>query len=99
MILVTAVIAGFLITYLRARLTGRPMRPIQLRWSGLVFVAVLPQVLLFQVPAIGRQVPDSLVPIILVASQALLLVFAAVNFIHPGAWFLWAGLASNYVAI
>jgi hypothetical protein len=65
----------------------------------LVFLAVIPQVFLFQVPAIGRHIPDALVSAILVGSQALLVGFAIVNFTQPGFWALGIGLAANFIAI
>ena len=99
MILLTAVFAGLLITLLRAKLTGRQLRLIQLKHSWLVFAAVLPQVIVFQISTVGRQVPDTLASMILVGSQALLLVFAAANITRPGIWVFGIGLVANFLAI
>ena len=99
MILLTAVFAGLLITLLRAKLTDRQLRPIQLKHSWLVFAAVLPQVIVFQISTVGRQIPDTLASIILISSQAMLLVFAALNITRPGIWVFGTGLAANFVAI
>jgi hypothetical protein len=98
-VLLTAVVAGLLITLLRARLTGRRLKPIKLKYIWLVFLSVIPQILLFQIPAIGRLVPDELVPVILVISQALLLVFVVFNIAQPGVWLLGMGLLANFLAI
>lgn len=99
MVLLTAVAAGLLLTIFRAKLTGRRLKPIKLKYDWLVFVAVLPQVIVFQIPAIGEQVPDALIPFILVTSQALLLGFAAANITQPGVWALGVGLSANFLAI
>lgn len=99
MVLLTAVLAGLFITFIRAKFTGRQLKTIQLKHSWLVFAAVLPQVLVFQIRDIGRHVPDPLASAILVLSQALLFVFAAVNITQPGVWALGIGLAANFIAI
>ena len=99
MILLTAVAAGLTITLLRAKLTGRRLKPIQLELDWLVFVAVIPQILVFHIPAIGKLVPEGLIPIILVISQALLLGFTAANFYRPGVGLLGTGLLANFLAI
>lgn len=99
MILLTAVVAGLAITSLRAQLTGRQLKPIDLKLSWLVFLAVIPQLILFQIPAVGRQIPNEHIPIILVISQALLVGFAAANITQPGVWVLGIGLVANFLAI
>lgn len=99
MVLLIAVAAGLLLTILRAKLTGRQLKPIQFKYGWLVFIAVLPQILAFQIPAIGRQIPDALVPYILISSLALLLGFAAANSKQPGMGALGAGLMSNFLVI
>jgi hypothetical protein len=98
-VLLSAVVAGLLITILRAKYTGRTLKPIKLKFGWLVFVAVIPQIIVFQIPAIGRQIPDSMIPVILVLSQALLLGFAAANSIQPGFWVLGLGSLANFTVI
>jgi len=98
-ILLGAIAAGLIITILRSRLTGRPLRAIKVKYGWLVFVAVLPQIIIFQIPAIGRQVPDGVVSVILVFSQVLLLGFAAVNIAKPGFWLLGLGSFANFLVI
>lgn len=99
MILLVAIVAGLTATVLRSKLTGRQLQPIKFEFIWLVFVAVLPQIILFEIPAVGRQVPDMLVSTILVFSQATLLGFAGANIALPGVWLLMIGLAANYLAI
>lgn len=99
MILLTAIAAGLLVTILRAKLTGRRLKPIKLKYDWLVFAAVLPQVIVFQIPAVGKQIPEALIPFILVISQALLLGFAVANIAQTGVWALGAGLLANFLAI
>ena len=99
MVLLTAVVAGLIVTILRASITGRRLKSIKLKYIWLVFVSVIPQVIIFQVPSLGQVIPDGLVPVILVLSQGLLLVFAAVNITQPGVWLLGLGLLANFVAI
>jgi hypothetical protein len=99
LILLVAVAAGFIGTTLRAKLTGRQLKPIKFKLGWLVFVAVLPQIIVFQIPVIGRYAPDAVIPFILISSQVLLLGFAAVNILHRGFWILGLGLLSNFFAI
>jgi hypothetical protein len=98
-VLLIAVAAGLFLTILRAKFTGRKLKPINLKLGWLVLVAVLPQIIVFQIPAIGRQIPDSVIPVILVLSQVLLLGFAAANIVIPGFWVLGLGLLANFTAI
>jgi hypothetical protein len=63
------------------------------------FYKVLPQILLFQIPEVGRQIPDALVSIVLISSQTTLLGFAVTNLPQPGMWALGIGLAANFLAI
>jgi len=99
LILLVAAAAGFIVTLLRARLTGRSLKPIKLKLGWLVFVAVVPQIIVFQIPVIGRYAPDAVVSFILISSQVLLLGFAAANIIQRGFWILGLGLLSNFLAI
>lgn len=99
MVLLTAVAVGFVLTLLRAKLTRRQLRPIHIKVPWLVFLAVIPQLLVFQIPALGRHIPDALASVVLVSSQVLLVGFALVNFSQPGVWALGIGLAANLLAI
>ncbi len=99
MVLLAAVAAGLVLTLWRARLTGRTLKPIHLKASWLVFAAVVPQILIFQIPAVGGRIPADWAPIVLVASQALLMGFALLNLSTTGMAVLGIGLLANFLAI
>ena len=99
MILLVAVVFGLAATCLRALKAKRNLRTIDLRFSWLVFLAVIPQLLVFQVQATARLIPEEVIPVILVFSQILLLIFAGANFRRPGFWALSLGLLANFLAI
>ena len=99
MILLIAVALGLVATTLRAKITGRRLKPIALKSIWLVFVAGFPQILAFEIPAIGKLIPESVIPIILIVTQGLLLGFAILNILTPGVWLLGLGLLGNFLAI
>jgi hypothetical protein len=99
MILLLAVIIGLAATLVRARLKHRTLKLKKLRWEWLVFVAVLPQVLIFQLPVVGRWIPERILPFILVVTMAGLLFFVAGNWFTPGFRVLGLGLAANFLVI
>ena len=76
MLLVQAVVAGFLAGQIRAWYGERRLSVPDLRWACLVLLAFIPQWLAFFLPASRNLVPDRLAPAVLVGSQALLLLFA-----------------------
>ena len=99
MVLLVSVVIGLAATIIRAKATGRHLKPVELHHSWFVFLAVVPQIIAFQVPAVGRKVPESIIPAILVVTQLLLLVFAFENLTQPGFWALGIGLLANFIAI
>lgn len=99
MILLLSVLFGLIAVSIRSRLTGRPLRIPELRLTGLVFLAVIPQVLVFQIPSIGSLIPTEYIPYILVTTQMILLVFTAANIRSPGFWALGLGLLLNFMVI
>jgi len=99
MILLIAIVVGLAATVVRAKINHRPLKLRKLSWEWLVFVAVIPQILVFQIPAISRFVPETFVPFIQITSMLGLLVFVARNFLVPGFWALGFGLLSNYLVI
>lgn len=99
MILLLAVMVGLAATLLRAGIYKRTLKLPKLRWEWLVFVAVLPQVLVFQVPTVSRLVPEGIIPVIQIASMLGLLIFTAINLFAPGFWALGSGLCSNLLVI
>jgi hypothetical protein len=99
MILIFAIVVGLVATLIRAKINHRPLKLRKLSWEWLVFVAVIPQILVFQIPAISRFVPETFVPFIQITSMLGLLVFVARNFLVPGFWALGFGLLSNFLVI
>ena len=99
MILLLAIIIGLAATLLRARLNHRTLKLKHLRWEWLVFVAVIPQLLVFQVPFTGRWIPEMFIPLIQIFSMLGLLVFAVANGLTPGFWAMGLGLTANFLVI
>lgn len=99
MILAAAVILGLAAGFLRAWLGRRSYRVISLRYPGLVFFAFIPQWLAFYQSRSGSRFPDAWVPVVLVGSQVVLLVFAWLNRKQPGFWLLGGGLLLNFIVI
>jgi len=99
MILLLAIIIGLAATLLRARLNHRTFKLKHLRWEWLVFVAVIPQLLVFQVPFTGRWIPEMFIPLIQIFSMLGLLVFAVANGLTPGFWAMGLGLTANFLVI
>jgi hypothetical protein len=99
MILLWAVIIGLAATILRARLNHRTLKLVKLRWEWLVFVAVIPQIFMFQIPATAKLFPESIIPVLQVISMAGLVAFAIINAVAPGFWALGLGLISNFLVI
>ena len=99
MILALAVILGLLAGWIRARFGKRKLQLPTLRHNWLVLVAVIPQILAFEIPATRSVIPDNYIPVILVVSQLLLLIFAWINLRQPGFVFLNLGLVLNLIVI
>jgi len=99
MILLLAIIIGLLATIIRARLMNRTLKLPPFNWEWLVFISVIPQVLAFFVPSVGRLIPEYTIPFVQVLSMAGLLVFTIVNINTSGFWALGLGLLSNFMVI
>ena len=99
MILLVAVALGLTFGFLRASLSGRPYHAVEVRHAWLVFVAYLPQFFAFYLPATRSTFPPNWVPVVLVGSQILLLLFAWLNRRMPGLWLLGLGLFANLLVI
>ena len=99
MILVLGIAAGWLGGLVRARITGEPYRVPELKKIWLVLVAVLPQLLIFQIPKTAVWFSSAWTPVILVASQLLLLVFIWFNRDWVGIKILGLGLLLNLLVI
>jgi hypothetical protein len=99
MILLFAILIGLAATLVRAALKHRTLKLRKLRWEWLVFVSVLPQIFVFQIPQVGRLIPSAIIPIIQICSMLGLLVFVAANLSVPAFWALGLGLAANFLVI
>ena len=99
MLLTLAVLFGFLAGSLRAILQGKSIQVPELKHSWIVFAALIPQILAFQIAATGRMIPLSWAKVILIGSQFLLLGFVWVNRQHRGLLLLGLGLGMNLLVI
>jgi len=99
MILVLGIIAGWLAGLVRSWITGKPYRVPELSKVWLVFFAVIPQLLVFQIPFTSGWFSDGWAAGVLVASQLVLLVFIWFNRDKLGMKILGVGLALNLLVI
>jgi hypothetical protein len=99
LVLLYAVVIGLLAGLGRAWIRKRSLRAPDLQWLGLLFVAFIAQAVAFVFPFTRSRIPDWTASVLLVASQALLLVFVWVNRKQPGFWVLGFGLLLNFAAI
>ena len=99
MILLFSVLVGLAVGVFHAYLKKQSYQAPDLRFSWLAILAFLPQYLAFYLPASRNGMPDSLVSVLLVASQVLLLVFAYLNRHLVGMWLLIGGLVLNLAVI
>lgn len=99
MILLLAVLVGLLLGGIRALATGRRMSAPKLQHLWIVVLAFIPQFFAFQLSATSSRFPERWIPIALIGSQFLLLLFAALNIRQPGFLLLGFGLLLNLVVI
>jgi len=99
MILVLGIAAGWIGGLVRSRITGQPYRVPELKKIWLVLAAVLPQLLIFQIPNTAEWFSSTWAPAVLVASQLVLLVFIWFNRDRVGIKILGLGLVLNLLVI
>lgn len=99
MILVVAVAVGLAAGLIIAGLKRVPYQPIELKHTWLILVAALPQLAAFFLPYTRERIPNPWIPSLLIASQALLLVFGWLNRKIPSMWLLSFGLMLNLLVI
>ena len=99
MILLTAILAGWLTGVLIARLQNRTWSLPGIRSTWLVLAAFIPQLLCVYLPATRRYIPDGWASAGLLVSQALLLNFCWYNRRTPGIWLLALGLSLNLLVM
>ena len=99
MILLDAVVFGFVAGGARAGIRRRPYRLDLPGRLDLLFAAALLQSAVFYFPPTRTILPDWLVSCLLVSTQIVLLVFVWLNRAQPGFWLLGAGLGLNLLVI
>jgi hypothetical protein len=99
MILSSAVVIGFGAGLIRARLSNRRFTAPRLRLMWLVWLAFMPQWLVFFQPGLIADLPDAWASLVLCVSQLLLLVFAWFNRRLLGLRLMALGLLLNLLVI
>jgi hypothetical protein len=99
MVLLIAVFVGLLAGLIRAGVKKREYHYSDLRHPWLVLAAFIPQLFAFYIPATSQQVSDPLAVIILVSTQALLLIFAVLNIKKTSFWPIISGFFANFLVI
>lgn len=99
MILILGIAAGLLIGLIRSQITGIPFRVPGLSHVWLVLVAVIPQLLIFNIPNTAKWFSDTVAAVVLVISQLLLLIFVWFNKNKIGLSILGFGLLLNLLVI
>lgn len=99
MVLLIAVFIGLLGGLIRAWIGKREYRFYELRFPILVVIAFIPQILTFFLPSTKINIPDQYAPIILVSTQALLLLFALLNIKKTSFWPITLGFLANFIVI
>ncbi len=99
MILLAALLAGWLAGLACAHWQKRPYQAAHINFIWLAFVAFIPQAIAFYLPATRSHIPDAWAAVSLIASQVLLLLFAWTNRKLAGMWLLIVGLALNLLVI
>ena len=99
MLLTLAVVAGLIAGSLRAILRGNNLQIPPLTFTWLVFVAVIPQLVVFEITATAKWFALFWVKAILIGSQILLLGFVWANRKQAGIWLFGIGLVLNLFVI
>ncbi len=99
MILTYAIGIGFLVGFLIHIVWGKPYQLPQIKFVELVFFAVIPQLVVFELNFTRTLFSDRFASIVLVISQLMLVAFCMINFRQPAFWFLTMGLTLNLLVI
>lgn len=99
MILILGIAAGWLFGLVRAWIKGTRYRVPEFSKLWLVFAAVIPQLLIYQIPFTARWFSDTWAIAVLAASQLVLLVFIWINRDLVGIRILGLGLLLNLLVI
>jgi hypothetical protein len=99
MVLLFAVFIGLSAGLIRAGIKKRDYRFDDLRFAWLVLVAFIIQIAAFNIPSISEKVTDPLAAVLLVGSQALLLIFSILNIKNLSFWPIFTGFLANFAVI
>lgn len=99
MVLLLGIAAGLLIGFIRSRIKGIPYQVPELSQIWLVLAAVIPQLLVFQIPLTAGWFSDTAAAAVLVISQLVLLIFIWFNRDKVGILILGLGLLLNLLVI
>lgn len=99
MILAWAIVIGLFAGGMRAWWSDQTYYPMPLRWGGMAVVASLPQMVVFKLVTPLNGLNDDAVGMILVGSQAFLLLFVLLNVSRPGFKLFAVGLFLNLLVI
>lgn len=99
MILLAAILTGWLAGLFHAWLKKRTWSIAQVRHAWLVLLGFLPQFFAFYLPVTRDRIPDAWAATCLVISECLLLVFCWLNRRLAGMWLLAIGTALNLIVI
>ncbi|MDQ4078199.1 MAG: DUF5317 domain-containing protein [Chloroflexota bacterium] len=98
MILAWPALLGLLLASVRVRLRGASLQLPQLRALWLVYLAFIPQGIIFYAGGFA-DTPNALAAAVLIMSQFLLLCFVWLNREQAGAWLLGSGVGLNLLVI
>jgi hypothetical protein len=99
LILLIAVLAGALLGFIRAKVNHSAYQSVKINHIWLVLLAYAPQFFMFFLPSTRNSIPSQWVPILLILSQVLLLIFIWVNRKIPGGRLMGVGLLLNFLVI
>lgn len=99
MILIAAVFIGLTAGLCRAWIGKRPYRAYELKFSGLVFLAFIPQFFAFFFLQTRHLISDNVVSILLVSSLLVLLIFSLLNIQKFSFWPITIGFFLNFLVI
>jgi hypothetical protein len=99
LLLLAAVVVGLAAGLIRARVGNHPYQVSQLKNIWLIFLAYVPQFLIFNFLPISSTISRELVSLTLVLSQLPLFLFVWFNRRITAFWLLGLGLALNFLVI
>jgi hypothetical protein len=99
LLLLPAILFGFIARLITARVKKITYEPILLRSMGLVVAAMIPQLSVFGSPSARFEIPLRFAAVVLVGSQVLLLVFVWLNRQVSGFTILGIGFICNFLVI